>query len=64
MVLNRMLMAMAMVPTSRKSADRFPRCTLESHNHLIVISGTAAGNQFGVAKSANLIAVKVLDDNG
>lgn len=27
-------------------------------------SGTAAGSQFGVAKSANLIAVKVLSDAG
>lgn len=27
-------------------------------------SGTAASNQFGVAKSANIIAVKALHDSG
>lgn len=31
---------------------------------IYVLSGTAAGSQFGVAKAANLIAVKVLSDQG
>lgn len=29
-----------------------------------IYSGTAAGSQFGVAKAANLVAVKVLSDAG
>lgn len=40
----------------------YSRDILKSHNSLIHISGTAAGTRFGVAKSANLIAVKVLSD--
>ncbi|KAI0791170.1 serine protease [Abortiporus biennis] len=36
----------------------------DGNGHGTHVSGTAAGSQFGVAKSANLIAVKVLDDSG
>ncbi|KAJ3480011.1 hypothetical protein NLI96_g8664 [Meripilus lineatus] len=36
----------------------------DGNGHGTHVSGTAAGNQFGVAKSASLIAVKVLDDDG
>ncbi|KAF5355879.1 hypothetical protein D9756_003749 [Leucocoprinus leucothites] len=37
---------------------------METATVLIARRGTAAGSQFGVAKSANLVAVKVLDDGG
>jgi len=36
------------------------------HSHLLtfMISGTAAGYEYGVAKKARIIAVKVLGDDG
>ncbi|KAI0744997.1 serine protease [Earliella scabrosa] len=36
----------------------------DGHGHGTHCAGTAAGTQYGVAKKANLIAVKVLDDSG
>ncbi|KAF9524976.1 serine protease [Crepidotus variabilis] len=36
----------------------------DGHGHGTHVSGTAAGSQFGVAKAANIIAVKVLSDGG
>ncbi|KAF9522375.1 serine protease [Crepidotus variabilis] len=36
----------------------------DGHGHGTHVSGTAAGSQYGVAKAASLIAVKVLDDGG
>lgn len=33
-------------------------------NAYVCTSGTAAGNQYGVAKRASIIAVKVLSDEG
>ncbi|TFK69032.1 serine proteinase [Pluteus cervinus] len=36
----------------------------DGYGHGTHCAGTAAGTQFGVAKSANIIAVKVLDDTG
>ncbi|KAI0322110.1 serine protease [Amylostereum chailletii] len=35
----------------------------DGHGHGTHVAGTAAGKQYGVAKAANLIAVKVLKDN-
>ena len=48
----------------------YPRCVRDSnhgekmHRLTVLIRGTAGGSQFGVAKAATLIAVKVLDDSG
>ncbi|CAA7269772.1 unnamed protein product [Cyclocybe aegerita] len=36
----------------------------DGHGHGTHVAGTAAGSQFGVAKAANIIAVKVLSDSG
>ncbi|KAL5637715.1 hypothetical protein ACGC1H_002101 [Rhizoctonia solani] len=36
----------------------------DGHGHGTHVAGTIAGNRFGVAKDANIIAVKVLDDEG
>ncbi|KAJ3502962.1 hypothetical protein NLJ89_g8650 [Agrocybe chaxingu] len=36
----------------------------DGHGHGTHVSGTAAGKQFGVAKKADIIAVKVLSDGG
>ncbi|RDB21646.1 Cuticle-degrading protease [Hypsizygus marmoreus] len=36
----------------------------DGNGHGTHVSGTAAGSQFGVAKAANIIAVKVLSDGG
>ncbi|KXN80636.1 Cuticle-degrading protease [Leucoagaricus sp. SymC.cos] len=41
-----------------------PYADADGNGHGTHCSGTAAGSQFGVAKSANLIAVKVLSDAG
>jgi cerevisin len=37
---------------------------MDGHGHGTHCAGTAAGKTYGVAKNANLIAVKVLSDNG
>ncbi|CAE6458821.1 unnamed protein product [Rhizoctonia solani] len=36
----------------------------DGHGHGTHVAGTIGGRQFGVAKDVNIIAVKVLDDNG
>lgn len=54
-----MRMATATAPMYRKRA--FPSGLF---TYLLGNRGTAAGKRFGVAKAANLIAVKVLDDQG
>ncbi|XP_006464047.1 serine proteinase 2 [Agaricus bisporus var. bisporus H97] len=41
-----------------------PYADADGNGHGTHISGTAAGRQFGVAKAANLVAVKVLSDQG
>ncbi|KAF9445349.1 peptidase 1 [Macrolepiota fuliginosa MF-IS2] len=41
-----------------------PYADADGNGHGTHCSGTAAGSQFGVAKSANLVAVKVLSDAG
>ena len=38
--------------------------TVEIPGHGTHVSGTAAGSRFGVAKAANIIAVKVLNSAG
>jgi hypothetical protein len=57
-----MQMAMAMAHMSRKfqriDASRFIADAEATY------SGTAAGAQFGVAKNASIIAVKVMGDDG
>ena len=53
-------MAMVTELTAREWSEI--HCLL--HRSLTFFSGTAAGSQYGVAKNANLIAVKVLSDAG
>ncbi|KAG5640867.1 hypothetical protein DXG03_006771 [Asterophora parasitica] len=50
-----------MEPTLRMSFVKF--CPPDNRSHSIH-SGTVGGNQYGVAKAANVIAVKVLSDSG
>ena len=54
-------MAMVTELTARKWVWPYPFVTPKTH---FLFSGTAAGSQYGVAKKASLIAVKVLSDAG
>jgi len=54
-------MAMVTELTARKWVWPYPLVTPKTH---FLFSGTAAGSQYGVAKKASLIAVKVLSDAG
>lgn len=56
-----MLMVTATEPTARTlSVTRYQNTILIRRDS----RGTAAGSQFGVAKSASIVAVKVLSDAG
>ena len=55
------LTVMAMVPMLRVFKRFY---FLYSHSLTHFISGTAAGHEYGVAKKASIIAVKVLSDEG
>jgi len=52
-------MVTVMAPMSRAFSIKTTNVILTQNS-----SGTAAGSDYGVAKSANIIAVKVLSDQG